>query len=79
MKKNQYFINYSMRLPPAATTRSSLDHGLWLTLLMVMAAQVALTRSVSFATLGDLSLHETPPMWFQILYSKGAQSGLEGG
>ncbi len=67
---------------PAATTCSSLDRCLRVTLLMklgVMAAQVALTRSFSSATLKDVSLHKMPPMWFQILYSKGAQSGLEDG
>ncbi len=55
---------------------------LQVTLLMklgVMAAEAALTCSFSSATLGDLSLHKTPSMWFQILYSKSAQSGLEGG
>ncbi len=71
-----------MRPPPAATMRSSLDRSLQVTLLMkleIMAAQAALTPSFSSATLGDLSLHEMPSMWFQILYSKGALSGLEGG
>ena len=71
MKKKFYFINYSMRTPPAATTRSSLDWRLQVTLLMklgVMAAKAALTCSFSSATLGDLSLHKTPSMWFQILH-----------
>ena len=71
-----------MRPPPAATMRSSLEQSLRVTLLMklgVMAAEAALACSFSSATLGDLSLHKTPSMWFQILYSKSAQSGLEGG
>ena len=71
-----------MRPPPVAPTCSSLDQSLQVTLLMklgVMAVQAALTCSFSSALLGDPSLHKTPSMWFQILYSKGAQSGLEGG
>ncbi len=59
-------MNYLMWLPLAATTHSSLDQNLPLTLLIklgVMAAQATLTYSFSSAMLGDLSLHETPSMW----------------
>ncbi len=71
-EEKMIFNKLSMRPPPAATTHSSLDRSLRVTPLMklgVMAAQAVLTRSFSSATLGDLSLHEMPSMWFQILYS----------
>ncbi len=74
-------MNYLIPPPLVATTRSSLDRNLPVTLLMklgVMAAQVALTCSFSSAMLGDLSLHKTPSLWSQILISRGAQFGLEG-
>ncbi len=56
-------MNYLMRPLLAATTQSSLDWNLPVTLLMklgVMAAQATLTCSFSSAMLGDLSLHKTP-------------------
>ncbi len=60
------FMNYFMRPPLAATTHSSLDRNLPVTLLMklgVMAAHSTLMCSFSSAMLGDLSLHKMPSMW----------------
>ncbi len=49
MLKKWYYINFLMRPPPAATTRSSLDRSLPVTLLMklgIMAAQAAFTLAL---------------------------------